>query len=93
MTAQDQAAEAGHANKDYEIVVNGTLADVERQEVSYEQVVNIAFPGQHDPNVTYSVAYRNADAPHGGSGILVAGGSVKVKKEGTSFNVTPSTRS
>jgi hypothetical protein len=93
MTAQQQVAETGHADKDYEIVVNGTLDDVEHQDVTYQQVVNIAFPGQHDPNVTYSVAYRNADEPHGGSGILVAGGSVKVKKKGTSFNVTPSTRS
>jgi hypothetical protein len=93
MTVQDQVAEASHKHKDYEIVVNGTLVTVEQEDVSYEQVVEIAFPGAHNPNVTYSVAYRKADEPHGGSGVLVAGGSVTVKRQGTSFNVTPTTRS
>lgn len=78
--------------KDYDIVVNGTRAVVDDASVSYEQVVKIAFPAP-DPGLTYSVAYRNADGPHGAAGMLVPGESVKVKKEGTSFNVTPTTRS
>ncbi len=39
------------------------------------------------------MTYKNANAPHGGSGTLVAGESVKVKKKGTTFNVRLSTRS
>jgi hypothetical protein len=78
--------------KHYDIVVNGTQAVVDHARVSYEQVVKIAFPVP-EPRVTYSVAYRNADGPHGGTGMLVAGESVKVKREGTTFNVTPTTRS
>ncbi|MGO9922132.1 MAG: multiubiquitin domain-containing protein [Isosphaeraceae bacterium] len=78
--------------RDYDIVVNGTRAVVDNANVSYEQVVKIAFPAP-EPGVTYSVAYRDADGPHGGAGMLVPGESVKVKKEGTSFNVTPTTRS
>ena len=39
------------------------------------------------------IAYKNAVAPHGGSGTLVAGESVKVKKKGTSFDVRLTTRS
>ena len=77
--------------KVYDIVVNGTRAVVHDESVSYEQVVKIAFPAP-EPGVTYSVAYHNADTPHGGSGILVPGESVKVK-EGMSFNVTSTTRS
>jgi len=78
--------------RDYDIVVNGTQAVVDDANVSYEQVVKIAFPAP-EPGVTYSVAYRDADGPHGGAGMLVPGESVKVKKEGTSFNVTATTRS
>ena len=79
--------------KVYEIVVNGTLAPVGHARVSYEEVVQIAFPVP-PPNVSfYSVTYRNADGPHGGTGMLVAGGSVTVKREGTSFDVVATIRS
>jgi multiubiquitin len=78
--------------KDYEIVVNGTRADVHEALVSYEAVVGIAFPVP-EPNVTYSVTYHNAEGPHGGTGMLVPGESVKVKKEGTRFDVVATTRS
>ena len=80
-------------SKNYDIVVNGTQAVVHHASVTYEQVVEIAFPGHSDPNLTYSVTYHNADGPHGGTGILVADESVKVMKEGTSFDVYPTTRS
>ena len=86
------AADKKPDQRDYDIVVNGTRAMVDYANVSYEQVVKIAFPAP-EPGVTYSVAYRDADGPHGGAGMLVPGESVKVKKEGTSFNVTATTRS
>ncbi|WP_161498928.1 multiubiquitin domain-containing protein [Cryobacterium aureum] len=89
MTAEVQAVQKGPKARDYEIVINGTPHVVDNADVTYGQVAQLAFPGASDPDVTYSVAYRKA---HGGSGTLVAGGSVKVKK-GTSFNVTPTTRS
>lgn len=78
--------------KDYEIVVNGTRADVHEARVSYEEVVKIAFPVP-EPNLTYSVTYHNADGPHGGTGMLVPDESVKVKREGTSFDVVATIRS
>lgn len=78
--------------KDYEIVVNGTPAPVDEACVSYEEVVKIAFPVP-ESNVTYSVTYHNADGPHGGTGMLVAGESVTVKREGTSFDVVATVRS
>nr|MDT0663521.1 multiubiquitin domain-containing protein [Micromonospora sp. DSM 115978] len=85
MTVQDQAAEIVGRRQDYVIVVNGTLAGVDLPNVSYEQVVEIAFPGPDDPNVTYSVAFRNAEG-RPGSGLLVAGRFVEAKKKGTSFS-------
>lgn len=78
--------------KGYDIVVNGTPAAVQDATVSYEEVTRIAFPVP-EPGVTYSVAYRNAEGRHGSAGVLVPGESVRVKKEGTSFDVTPTTRS
>jgi hypothetical protein len=93
MSADVQNAKGDPKVKVYEIVVNGTPATVADETVTFEQVVMIAFPGPIDANVIYSVAYRNARGGRGGSGTLVAGGSVKVKEKGTSFNVTATTRS
>jgi hypothetical protein len=78
--------------KKFTIVVNATPTVVHDPDVTYEQVVTLAFP-KPAPDVTYSVAYRGADGPHGGTGVLVAGESVKVKKEGTIFDVDATTRS
>lgn len=89
----EQAATQAHATRGFTIVVNGTTAVVEDDLVSYEQVVRIAFPDITDPNVLFSVAYRKASGPRGGTGNLGPGGSVQVKKNGTSFSVTATTRS
>jgi Multiubiquitin len=77
----------------YTIVVNGQAKPVASREVTYDQVVDLAFPGERsDPNLTFTVTYRQADsAKHDGD--LVEGGIVHVKKEGTIFNVTRTTRS
>ena len=82
--------EARHT--EYAIVINGELAVVPHQEVSYIEVVAIAYPTRPDPRTTYTVTYRNAEAPRH-EGILVDGEIVKVKQEGTTFNVTPTGKS
>jgi hypothetical protein len=70
----------------FEIIVNTRPKTVPGPEVTFEQIVELAYPGPHDPNVTFSMSYRNAASkPHAGE--LGAGGSVKVKKKGTIFNV------
>jgi hypothetical protein len=84
--------EENRLKNDYDIVINGSQAAVPQPTVSYEEVTRIAFPVQ-DPGVTYSVSYSNAEGRHGGAGVLVPGESVTVKKKGTSFDVTPTTRS
>ncbi|WP_018240833.1 multiubiquitin domain-containing protein [Ensifer sp. BR816] len=76
----------------FEIVVNSRLRTVDERTVTFEQVVQLAFPGQHEPNVVFSMTYRHAaSAPHAGE--LGAGGSVDVKKKGTVFNVTRTVQS
>lgn len=77
---------------DYEIVVNARPRTVTDRQVTFEQVVQFAFPGQHDPTVVFSMTYRHAASkPHAGE--LGPGGVVRVKKKGTVFNVTRTVKS
>lgn len=76
----------------FEIIVNARPRIVNLSRVTYEQVVELAFPGPHGPNIVFSVTYRHAASePHAGE--LGAGGSVIVKKKGTIFNVTRTDKS
>jgi Multiubiquitin len=92
ITATASTAEARDKN-DYVIIVDGQPKTVSSDVVSYLEVVELAYPGQSgDPQYTFTVTYRNADQePREGS--LVAGKTVRVKKEGTVFNVTRTTKS
>ena len=76
----------------FEITVNSRLRTVNDRRVTFEQVVQFAFPGQHDTNVEFSMTYRHA-ASMPPAGELAAGGFVEVKKEGTIFNVTRTVQS
>jgi len=74
-----------------EIVVNGRGRTVPGDQVSFEQIVQIAFPADATPGVVFSMTYRHAASqPHAGD--LAAGGHVLVKK-GTVFNVTRTVQS
>jgi len=76
----------------FEIIVNSRQRTVNARTVTFEQIVQLAFPGQHEPNVVFSMTYRHAaSTPHAGE--LGAGGSVEVKKKGTVFNVTRTVQS
>jgi hypothetical protein len=78
--------------KTFEIIVNSRPREVEAQQVTFEQVVQLAFPGPHETNVIFSMTYRHAaSTPHAGE--LGAGGTVDVKKKGTVFNVTRTVQS
>jgi len=76
----------------YEIIVNSRPRTVESEDVTYEQVVELAFPGGGGPNICFSMTYRNA-ASRPLAGELSEGGRVKVKKKGTIFNVTRTDKS
>jgi len=74
------------------IIVNGAKHTVPDYEVSFDQVVDIAYPdGGRGPLITYTVNfYSSADNPD--SGKLVKNQKIKVKT-GTVFNVTRTDRS
>ena len=74
-----------------EIIVNARPRVVAGSDVTYEQIVQMAFPGLHNPNVIFSITYRKA-ASSPPEGELGAGRIVKIKK-GTIFNVTPTDKS
>jgi hypothetical protein len=76
----------------FEITVNSRPEIVNDKRVTFEQVVQLAFPGPHGPNIVFSMTYRHAASqPHAGE--LGAGGAVEVKKKGTIFNVTKTDKS
>ncbi|MFE5896123.1 multiubiquitin domain-containing protein [Streptomyces sp. NPDC056488] len=70
-----------HDPKPVTIIVNARPHTWEAKEITYEQVVNLAYPGQ-PPNEqdTYTVRYSRGHDGHG-TGSLTAGHSVRVKKE------------
>lgn len=80
------------AKTEFAIVVNGELAVVPHEEVSWAEVVAIAFPVPPSPDTTFTVTYRKAKGSKH-EGILVEGGVVEVKKHGTIFDVTPTGKS
>ncbi len=77
---------------DIEIVVNARPYTVVGTKVTFEQIVQLAFPGSAPAaNVVFTMTYRRAASePHAGS--LTVGGSVNVKK-GSVFNVTRTVQS
>jgi len=78
--------------KNYEITVNARDRILDHEHVTFEEIVRIAFPGVHDPNIRFSMTYRHAESkPHAGD--LGPGGIVEVKPKGTIFNVTKTVQS
>lgn len=84
---------ADDKDKDFEIIVNATEHTVQSSVLTFEAIVDIAFPGHPtDPNIVFSVTFEHAQSkPHAGT--LAAGGKVEVKKKGTIFDVTQTNRS
>jgi hypothetical protein len=92
VTSTEPAIENARKHE-YTIVVDGQKKEVPSEIVSYAEVVELAYPGQSaDPQYKFTVTYRHA-AGEKHSGTLVAGQTVTVKKEGTAFNVTRTTKS
>lgn len=76
----------------YKIIVNGSEYTVPNETVTFDEVVEIAFPHHPtNPDIVFSVTFENAEKPH--QGTLAAGGKVEVKKHGTVFDVTQTNRS
>lgn len=78
--------------KDVTIVVNGTQKTVAKDDLTFDEVVKLAFETPpYGANTLFSVTYRRG---HGNKpeGILAPGESVKVK-EGMIFDVTATDKS
>lgn len=72
--------------KTVSIIVDGTPHDVNKDKVTYAEIVTLAYPDypQH-PEITYSVTYKKGpNSNH--EGVLAPGGSVEVK-DGMQFRV------
>lgn len=79
----------GH-HKEIEIVVNGERIPVTEKEMTFDEIVRLAFPnGPFGPNIRYTVTYTDKN---GHDDSLVEGQSVHVK-EGMVFNVGNTDRS
>lgn len=73
------------------IYVNTRKQQVEKEAISFEEVVLLAYPKTPPGGASgYTVLYQRAQGNKDGA--LVAGQSVKVK-EGMTFDVTPTTLS
>lgn len=89
--------ESKHEGQDHDraftIVVNGERKFVAARELSFDEVVALAFNNNPPtgPNVVITVTYRRGEG-NKPEGTLVAGESVKIK-DGMIFNVTATDKS
>lgn len=90
MGKENEPSELDH--KSFNIIIDGTPYSVEGDEVTFDDIVNRAYPdGGRGPLITYTVTYYNGGGriPEG-----TMGEDDKVKvKDGTVFNVTRTDRS
>jgi hypothetical protein len=78
--------------RDITIIVNGEKKTVRTTELSFDQVVDLAFnPRPQGPNIAFTITYRRGPKENP-EGTLVQGGIVKIK-EGMIFNVTATDKS
>jgi hypothetical protein len=78
--------------KDYKLIVNAQEKSWEKDEISYHQVIKLAFGEvQDDPNTIYTVTYSGGPKANP-EGSLVKGKKVEVKNR-MIFNATPTTKS
>ena len=90
-STKQQGKGHGH-DKEYTIVVNGRQKVVTVDELSFSDIVGLAFDNPPTgPNIVYTITYRRG---HGNKpeGTLGEGQTVKVK-DGMIFNVTATDKS
>jgi hypothetical protein len=91
-TNKSTSSDAPGQTKEVEIFVNSRSKTVTGKEISYADVVKLAFADAfQNPNTLYTVTYRYAEG-HKAGGSMVEGDTVNLKKE-MQFNVQFSTRS
>lgn len=95
----DDSVESGRHSPDGDrekaimIIVNGREKTVTKDELTFDEVVKLAFDNPpYGANTLFTITYRKGGNEHRPEGHLVEGGTVKVKK-GTVFNVTATDKS
>jgi len=88
-----QQSEHDPGEHGFHVVINAELHIVRDAHATFEEIVELAFPGgSTNPDNIFRVDFENAASqPH--SGTLVKGGHTEVKKDGTEFSVIRSVRS
>jgi hypothetical protein len=75
------------------IIVNGRERTVSKGELTFDEVVRLAFDNPpYGANTLFTITYRKGGNEHRPDGHLIEGGTVKVKK-GSVFNVTATDKS
>lgn len=87
----DERNEHGH-DKPITIIVNAQEKTVTKKELTFSEVVVLAFPSPAGETTVYTVTYRRGGNEHKPEGTLSEGESVKIK-DGTIFNVTATNKS
>jgi hypothetical protein len=88
--SQENKHEGQVDDKDITIIVNGREKVVTKKELSFEEIVALAFDNS-DPNTIYTITYSKG-MDNKPQGELAAGQTVKIKK-GMIFNVSPTGKS
>lgn len=91
MADLDTARDDHPSKHRYTIIVNTRPRHVDDRELTFAEVVALAFPGAPDPEVTFTVTYHRAAGPRH-EGNLSEGGTVTIKN-GTIVDVTRTRRS
>ena len=78
--------------KDVTIIVNGTQKTVQKDDISFDEIVRLAFENPpYGENTLFTITYRRGQG-NKPEGILAQGESVKVK-DGMIFDVTATDKS
>jgi hypothetical protein len=94
MSSPQAVAPSDEETKVRTVMVNGTPKEVRTEELTFEQVVDLAFPNNPwgNPNTIYTVAYRRGEGKKPQGAMVQGGDPVKVK-DGMIFDVTPTDKS
>jgi Multiubiquitin len=93
MTNPTDKANPGHT-KDFTVIVNGREKTVTSKELTFAQVVALAFESPPTgPNILFTITYRKGDNEHKPEGTMVEGGDPVKVKDGMIFNVTATDKS
>lgn len=89
---QENKHEEKDHNKDFTIIVNGRQKIVTEKELSFAEIVALAFDNPPTgSNIVFTITYRKGTG-NKPEGTLVEGETVKIK-EGMIFNVTATDKS